>query len=732
VGLAPATEPSGPSYAGVVREPVAKRIAWSPLALTGAALGIVLGIAAAVLGFRAFGISHDFSDSDLPSWVVPITFGILGGMVAWRERRNATGWMFLFIAIVAGLQGVSAGYARAALATHPAGPGAIWALWLDSWLISLVFPAGALALLLLVFPNGHLPSRRWRPFAGACVVLSLALAIPSGMFEPGTLQTESDFAHLNNPIGLPAGGVLGTVVSDLTFLWVVGLLLLVAAAAALVVRMRRSRGDERQQLKWIAYAVIVSATIVVALEIASLSPVVPSWAADIAIALGFGIAVPVAAGIAIFRYRLYDIDLVISRTLVYGALAVFITAVYIGIAVGIGALIGGGGKPNLGLSILATAIVAIGFQPLRAQLQKVANRLVYGTRATPYEVLSQFAGRVAESYAIDEVLPRMAAVLADGTRAERAVVWLRSGTQLRAAAAWPPEDRPTQPLALAGDTTPEQPGTERIVEVRQQNELLGALSVTTRARESLTPIEEKLLSDLAHQAGLVLRNVRLTADLQRRLEELRASRQRLVAAQDDERRRIERNLHDGAQQHLVALKVKLGLVEMLASRDPARAASTIGELKHDADEALETLRDLARGIYPPLLADQGLAAALRSQAAKATVPVHVDADGIGRYSQETEAALYFCTLEAIQNVQKYAHASSIDVRLRAIDGHIGIDISDDGIGFDPTTVTRGAGLTNMEDRLDALGGSLHLESTPGEGTTLHARVPDREAILVAS
>ena len=190
--------------------------------------------------------------------------------------------------------------------------------------------------------------------------------------------------------------------------------------------------------------------------------------------------------------------------------------------------------------------------------------------------------------------------------------------------------------------------------VRHQGEVLGALTVTKRRGESLTPIEIKLMDDLAHQAGLVLKNVGLTADLQARLDDLRASRQRLVAAQDDERRRLERNLHDGAQQHLVAIKVKLGLVEMLATRDPEKARATIVALKHDADEALETLRDLARGIYPPLLADKGLAAALQSQAAKATLPVHVDADGIGRYPQDTEAALYFCTLEALQNVQKYA------------------------------------------------------------------------------
>jgi signal transduction histidine kinase len=204
-----------------------------------------------------------------------------------------------------------------------------------------------------------------------------------------------------------------------------------------------------------------------------------------------------------------------------------------------------------------------------------------------------------------------------------------------------------------------------------------------------------------------------------------------VAAQDSERRRLERNLHDGAQQHLVAIKVKLGLVEMLLTRDPLKARATIGDLKGDADAALETLRDLARGIYPPLLADSGLAAALRSQAGKATLPVHVDADGVGRYPQETEAALYFCTLEALQNVQKYAQASTATVRLRADGERLVIEIADDGCGFDVRATTRGAGLTNMEDRLDALGGTLHIESSPGVGTTLRATVPVTSAAPVA-
>ncbi len=219
----------------------------------------------------------------------------------------------------------------------------------------------------------------------------------------------------------------------------------------------------------------------------------------------------------------------------------------------------------------------------------------------------------------------MARVLQEGTGAESATVWLRGSAELRPASTYPEASGTAQSIAMNNGTLPSLPGASRAVEVRHQGELLGALSVSKRRGESLTPIEEKLVDDLAHQAGLVLKNVGLSADLRARLEELRASRQRLVSAQDVERRRLERNLHDGAQQHLVALKVKLGLAEMLMGRDPAKAAGTLEQLKRDADEALETLRDLARGIYPPLLADKGLVVALEAQARKVTVPVRVDA-----------------------------------------------------------------------------------------------------------
>ena len=699
------------------------RRAWSTaIAVAIAFLAVVAAVLTVVLVVANRAHLHAVADFDVEDIVVPISFGAVGALVASRQPRNVIGWLFLSIAVISGLQGLSDQYARYGFVTHPGAPAAVWALWLDGWVISFVFPCGALALLLLLFPDGRVPSPRWRPIAWTAVIFSVLISV-GGAFSPGQVQTETTFAKAVNPIGLPAASPLASPLEVIGVAWILGFVVLVVAATAPFVRFRRSRGDERLQLKWIATAVLVSSVAAVTFQLTdSFIPGFPQ-VSDPVIALGFGCALPVAAGIAIFKHRLYDIDLVISRALVYGSLAVFISAVYVGIAVGIGALIGGGGKPNLALSIVATAIVAVGFQPVRERVQRVANRVVYGKRATPYEVLSQFSERVAGSYAMDDVMPRMARVLAEGTGAQRADVWLRHGNEWREAAVWPETASLAEPIPAVNGTLPSVNGTSRLIEVRHQGTLLGALGVTKRSGEALTPVEENLLGDLAGQAGLVLRNVGLTEDLQARLDDLRASRQRLVAAQDQERRRLERNLHDGAQQHLVAIKVKIGLVEMLLGRDPARAQQTLDQLKSDADDALETLRDLARGIYPPLLADKGLRLALESQARKATVPVSIEAEGIGRYPQDIEAAVYFCVLEALQNVQKYAHATHVTVRVSDREDTLTFEVIDDGRGFDIDSMPPGMGLTNMKDRLDALDGALRISSVAGQGTTVSGELP---------
>jgi signal transduction histidine kinase len=656
-------------------------------------------------------------------FVVPleaVAFATVGALIVTR-RSNLVGWLMSAVAITYLVADSFAHrYVAFSVYVHDL-PATAWAGWLNAWVWIPNFALLLIALPLL-FPNGRLLTPRWRILAVLVVVL-VSILTATTMLSPDFIPYAD--ANLYNPV---FGGLSLLDQMHLKPLFSIAfplmILCAVAAAVSVVLRYRRAGSDERHQIKWVAASVSLVAIGLVAGLVASGPLGRGNTSLTSNLAQVFLIFVPVAVGVAVFRYRLYDIDVVISRTLVYGSLAAFITAVYVAIVVGIGTVVGSGGQPNLGLSILATAVVAVAFQPLRERLQKVANRIVYGSRATPYEVLSQFSEQVAESYAAEEVLPRMAKVLAHGTGAQRAEVWLRSGNLLRPAASWPTESaHDAEPARVVEGNLPAMPATDRAVEVRHQGELLGALTVTKRRGESMTPVEDKLLADLASQAGLVLKNVGLTAELFARLDDLRASRQRLVAAQDEERRKLERNLHDGAQQNLVALKVKLGLVELLADSDPDKAKALLAELKGDTDETLETVRDLARGIYPPFLADKGLAAALADQARKATLPVEVDADGVRRYPQEIEAAVYFCVLEALQNIQKYAHASHAVVRLSDTGGALTFEITDNGKGFDPTTTKRGSGITNMADRLDALGGGIELDSQPGAGTTLRATIP---------
>jgi len=334
--------------------------------------------------------------------------------------------------------------------------------------------------------------------------------------------------------------------------------------------------------------------------------------------------------------------------------------------------------------------------PLVRLSRRVADRLVYGRRATPYEVLASFSGRVGEAYSSDDVLPRMAQILAAGTGAASARVLVRVGGEL-------------QEAAVAGE--PE--GEEHVEPIVFQGEDVGALAVTFPANNPIDQPRTQLIANLAAQAGPVVRNVRL-------IEELRASRQRLVTAQDEERRKLERNIHDGVQQQLVALNVQLGLLGRVAG--PGKAAEMASDLQVRAGEALEDLRDLARGIYPPLLADKGLAAALEAQARKAVVLTTVYADGVGRFSQAVESTVYFSCLEALQNVAKYAEATKATISLSNGDGLLRFAVTDDGRGFDPSATRHGTGLQGIADRLAAIGGSVEIISAPGAGTTIGGRV----------
>jgi signal transduction histidine kinase len=649
---------------------------------------------------------------------VAVVYAAVGFVVARRQPGNPIGWILITFIAVFLLSGVAGGYAalyyRFGHHGLPLAPVAVVLepLWAPALLL---FP-----VVILLFPDGRLAARRWRWVLRAYVVAGVLAS--AAVFAPAVAavarhDVRIDAAGNLISTGRPHGGLLAVA-----FPLDLGLILVIVLSfvAHQVLSWRRATGELRQQLKWLATGAAVT-LVMIAMSLGTSST---SVLGEI---LGIGLAaLPVGIGVGILKYRLYDIDVVISKTIVYGSLAAFITAVYVAVVAGIGSLGSGsvhaGSRPNLALSILATAGVAVAFQPVRERLQRLANRLVYGKRATPYEALSEFAGRMGGTYAADDVLPRMARVLAEGTGADQAVVWLKTGAELVAGASWPAGTGAPPRVAMAGGQPPAVAGADRIALVDHQGETLGALSVAKRPGEPLTPVEGKLVSDLAAQAGLVLHNIGLTEQLRARLAELRASRLRIVTAQDEQRRRIERDIHDGAQQQLLAIADTLAVALSLAGQDQGRERALVAQLKAETSGALETLRELARGIYPPLLADQGLPAAIRAQAGKAPGPVEVSTDGIGRYPAEIETAIYFCCVEALQNAARHAPGSAVRVGMADSGAEVTFTVADDGPGFEPAAAENGTGLRNMSDRLAALGGSCEVDSSPGRGATVTGRI----------
>jgi signal transduction histidine kinase len=635
-----------------------------------------------------------------------LTFGVVGALVASRQPRNAIGWIFLGITLTVLMAFLSDSYARFNFRVRETPlPGAVVAAWLTSW-AWVGFIAPTLTFLPLLFPDGRLPSPRWRTFAWVTAAFQI-FAVAGFALDPGPLEGYG----IPNPVGVQAFEGVARAMDGPGIL--VLFVLAIVCLVSLFLRYRRAEPERRLQIKWFAFAAGLLVGWFVVSGVLETLGIYNDTVDTILAAVSF-LSIPVSAGIGILKYRLFDVDVVISKTVLFAVLIALITALYVGIVVGIGALVGSRG--NLLLSILATALIALLFHPLRERARRFANRLVYGKRATPYEVLSDFGERLAESYATDDVIPRLARVAGEGVGATRTTVWLRLGSELRPEASWPGSEPLGGAIRLAADGLPPFDDQDRAFEVRHQGELLGALTVRMPPGQPLTATGEKLLQDLAAHAGLILRNVRL-------IEELRASRQRIVAAQDQERRRLERDIHDGAQQQLVALAVRLNLAHGMAAKQAPQVAELLSALKGETQETLENLRDLARGIYPPLLADKGLAAALESQARKAPVPVVVEPNGVGRYPQEAEAAAYFCVLEALQNVSKYAQASRATVHLSQENGDLIFRVTDDGKGFDPATTRQGSGLQNMADRLEALGGRVNVDSAPGHGTTVSGRIP---------
>ncbi len=644
----------------------------------------------------------------------------VGALIVAKQPRNWAGWIFLAIGAALPLANL---FQVLAIIGARRDPGSIPFLGPIAFVgFYMIYPIALLPLLFLLYPDGHVPSPGWR-WAVRGLLGGTGLAIVGYVIAPGPVNSLiADGILYVNPTGIDGAGPVSS--SLIALGTIVALISALSTVVAIRQRYRRSAGTLREQMRLLVFVAAIAGSCLLLGFIGTFVGALLGNDAEtppfflalfVLLVVTLLVGVPGAYLIAIFRHGLWDMGLVIRKTVQYGVLVVafmLLGSIIVGLVPTL--LIGVGGTDYLP-TVLIAAFLAGAFLWLRPRATRFANRLVYGRRATPYEVLSEFSERVGETYSTDDVLPRMAHLLVQATGAKRADVWLRVGTELRCEARWPTDVEPPPSRLIRGDEIA-GPHDDYLAEVRHQDELLGAITLDLPADDPMNPSKEALVRDLAAQAGLVLRNVRL-------IEELRASRQRLVAAQDEERRKLERNIHDGVQQQLVALTVQLRLAEQLTERDPAKARELMATLQGRTNEALEDLRDLARGIYPPLLADKGLATALEAQARKSPVPATVRADGVTRYPQAVESAVYFSCLEALNNVAKYAEAEHVTITLARMDGSLAFDVTDDGHGFDVAATAHGTGLQGIADRLDALGGTLRIESAAEQGTTLHGTVP---------
>jgi signal transduction histidine kinase len=677
-------------------------VAWT-FWITCAALILV----AIVLSASA-GIPTRFAPKPVDALVTALIllFAAMGALVAGRRPRNPIGWILCVAALGWSIAKLAAAYTVYGRYVHQGNlPGLSWSAWASSWIWApgLVL---AVTFLFLLFPDGRLPSRRWRPMAwlagaaGAGVLLGSALA-------PGSMGPLHDQA---NPIAVSDNAVLEALAKY-------GWLALAGSAfgcvASIVVRYRRSAGDERQQLKWFGGGACLAAVSLMTVTVLGRSA---GEAGNIVLLSGLAF-LSVAAGIAILKYRLYQIDLILGRSVIYGASWLIIGASFVGVAAATG--IEAGRRLPIGLAVLLTIAATLIFEPARRRLNQLSSRLVFGERATRFELLSRFGRTLEHAFDLDELCSEIARAARQGLSVEWARLWLVSDLG------------GVRPAAGSGVHLDEERNCQIVVPLGHAELLLGAVECGPKRSGTLTEEDFALLTTLGGQAALAIHNVRLTEELSRRLAdiqqqatELAASRGRIVAAQQAERRRIERNIHDGAQQHIVALNAKLGLARTLVRTDTGRVDAILRELHDDVRGILTELRELAQGIHPPLLADKGLLEAIEARSARIPLGVSIEASTSmrgARYPEEIEAAAYFVVSESLTNVLKHAAVNRASVRLSAGPKNLTVQVTDDGVGLSANV--RGSGLTGLKDRIEAVGGTFQVESQPGRGTAVTCVLP---------
>jgi signal transduction histidine kinase len=578
---------------------------------------------------------------------------------------------------------------------------------------------------LLALPDGRLT----RPTARILVVLGYASAVGTGV----------GLALAGRPFPVVAGAVI----------WPLAVLGALPCARQ---RYLRAAGRDAERMQWLGAGLVAAADVSLISAVLHLLVGWPGPAA--AVAAGASAVVPLTVIAAEWPPLAHLGGQVFVQTLVAAGASATVAVIYLVIVLGLGQGPGDDAdRKILGLSMLAAALAAIAYLPVRGRLAASATRFVYGTREAPGEALSTFGSRMTRAVAMDELLLQLAESLHKTMRLDSAEIYTGAGDVLQRAVSVP--DAGAQSIVLTDRERPivaragvsgsawasvwlpalldgREHAQLRVAPVSHGGELLGLIVAERPDRADVfTEEDDRVLTELARQAGLAFHNSRLDSALQTTLdalrtqaEELRESRARVVASGDAERRRVERNLHDGAQQHLVALAINLRLTRDIVAEDPDGATEMLGQLAEDVQATIKELRELAHGIYPPLLADNGLGDALSAAASRSPLKVRVDvADGVGRYPAEVEAAIYFSCMEALQNAAKHAGDATVDLRLWTESGGLLFSVADDGPGFDPSTARGGHGYINMADRLGAIGGTVRWDSRPGHGATISGSVP---------
>lgn len=581
-------------------------------------------------------------------------------------------------------------------------------------------------------------------------MMHLLLGLPDG-----SCRLSRAVIGIGYPVGAALGVVLWTRRPSLP-LWPAAIELAVGLAIGFIGSQRRyarSSGLERQRMQWFGWAAALTAeALLVALALRGLWGWPTRYPLVVVISL-----LPIAAAVVMGGTRRFAarIDRILAHTVSLAGLTGVVVIVYLVIVLGLGQGPSTHSERSLlALSMVAAAIAALLYGPARQRLGQMANRLVYGEREAPDAVLRTFGSRLSRAIPMDELLLQVAESLRKTLALSAAEVWTGSGGRLERTISVP--DVPVTRLSLNQDEQSvvaragvtgtawlevwlpamlegRRDSILRVAPTTHSGQVLGLIvAVRPPNGDQFTTDDDTMLTELARQVALALHNVELDSALQESLEEVRrqadelqASRARIVAASDAARRQIERNLHDGAQQHLVALAVNVRLARKLAESDPAASFELLDQLGVDLQDAVQELRALAHGIYPPLLIDRGLEEALRAAAGRAPLPTDVVASDIGRYSPEIEAAAYFCCMEALQNAGKHAgDGSSATVKVWEEGDRLFFEVSDDGAGFDMKGVAgKGAGFVNMSDRVGAVGGTLNVDSAMGRGATISGRIP---------